>query len=129
MTTNTQAFLSREKVDAMIEQFYQEAPLGNYQKDSSQIDQAYFVRHSIETILRIRHKRMIDALVIHYFTKHNPRLAKAWAHYIEDEMLHGHMFARDLQKLAGLTLEDIYQKHEPLFSTQLLNGYFYFTLE
>ncbi|RDI48648.1 hypothetical protein [Aquicella lusitana] len=116
-------------LDGMIERFYQVAPLGGYQKDAAEIDLNYFVRHSIETVLRIRHKRMIDALVIHYFTKHNPRLAKAWANYTEDEMLHGHMFARDLQKLAGLTIEEIYQQYEPLFSTKLLNGYFYFTLE
>jgi len=125
--------LLREKIDntlnKMIENFYQDAPYANYQKDSQEIDLNYFVRHSIETVLRIRQKRMVDALVIHYFTKHNPRLAKDWAHYIEDEMLHGHMFARDIEKLCGLTLEDIYKKYQPLFSTQLLNGYFYFTLE
>jgi len=123
----------REKVDhtlnSMIERFYNEVPHGKYQKESKEIDKNYFIRHSIETVLRIRHKRMIDALVIHYFTKHNPRLAKSWANYIEDEMLHGHMFARDIEKLSGLTLDDIYQNYEPLFSTKLLNGYFYFTLE
>ncbi len=117
------------KLDAMINQFYKDATYGCYQKDSTQVDRQYFVRHSIETVLRIRHKRMIDALVIHYFTKHNPKLAKAWAHYTEDEMLHGHLFARDTEKLAGISLEEIYQQYEPLFSTQLLNGYFYFTLE
>jgi hypothetical protein len=123
----------RERVDAtldrMIAAFYQEAPLANYQKDSASIDLDYFQRHTIETILRIKHKRMIDALVIHYFTKHNPYLAKSWAHYIEDEMLHGKMFAYDMEKLTGITLEEIYEQYEPLFATKLLNGYFYFTLE
>lgn len=118
-----------ETLEQMIARFYEVAPLGNYQKDSGQVDLGYFVRHSIETVLRIRHKRMIDALVIHYFTKHQPRLAKAWAHYTEDEMLHGHMFAHDLQKLAGLSIDDIYLNYEPLFATKLLNGYFHFTLE
>src|SRR5687768_9669552 len=115
----------REKVDKtldqMIEKFYTDAPYANYQKDSKEIDLNYFIRHSIETVLRIRHKRMIDALVIHYFTKHNPKLAKAWANYIEDEMLHGQMFARDIEKLCGLKLDEIYQNYQPLFSTQLLN--------
>ena len=125
--------LLRKKMDStldqMIETFYHDAPHAKYQKDSSEIDLNYFIRHSIETVLRIRQKRIIDALVIHYFTKHNPRLAKDWAHYIEDEMLHGHMFARDIEKLCGLKLEDIYKNYQPLFSTQLLNGYFYYTLE
>jgi len=123
----------REKVDKtlnqMIERFYKVAPLGKYQKDSSEINLEYFTRHTIETVLRIRHKRMIDALAIHYFTKHNPRLAKLWANYTEDEMLHGQMFARDLKQLAGLTLDEVYEKYEPLFATKLLNGYFHFTLE
>lgn len=130
---NQQGIELRNKIDQtlnqMIEKFYTDAPYGAYQKDSQAIDLNYFIRHSIETVLRIRHKRMVDALVIHYFTKHNPRLAKAWAHYTEDEMLHGHMFARDIEKLAGITLEQIYKNYQPLFATQLLNGYFYFTLE
>lgn len=122
----------RNRVDtrltAMIEQFYREVPGGTHQLDNQVINHDYYRRHSIETVLRIRHKRMIDALVIHYFTKHNPKLAKSWAHYIEDEMLHGHMFAKDIERLFGLNIEAIYQI-EPLFSTKLLNGYFYYTLE
>jgi len=122
----------RTKVDtrlnAMIEQFYTTVPNGRYQLDSREINLEYYKRHSIETILRIRHKRMIDALVIHYFTKHDPKQAKAWANYIEDEMLHGHLFAKDIERLFGLTIDEIYA-HEPLFATKLLNGYFYFTLE
>lgn len=122
----------RSRVDAlfnqMIDNFYNEAPLATYQRDNNNIDLDYFVRHNIETVLRIRHKRMIDALVVYYFTKHEPRLAKSWAHYMEDEMLHGQMFAKDIQKLTGLNAEKIYS-YKPLFATQLLNGYFHFTLE
>lgn len=122
----------RHQVDAlfdqMIERFYQEAPLGTYQRDNKEINLEYFVRHNIETVLRIRHKRMIDALVVYHFTKHNPKLAKSWAHYMEDEMLHGQMFAKDIERLTGLDLEAI-NNYQPLFATQLLNGYFYFTLE
>lgn|SRR3990167_453652 len=117
-----------EKLDALIIQFYKDVPNASYQKDAKEINPDYYKRHCIETILRIRHKRMIDALVIHYFTKHNPRAAKFWAEYTEDEMLHGHMFGRDLERQFGLTMDDIY-KYEPLLATKLLNGYFYFTLE
>jgi hypothetical protein len=122
----------RKKIDArlnaMIQQFYRDVPGGTMQRDSKKINLDYYKRHSIETVLRIRHKRMIDALVIHYFTKHDPKQAKAWAQYIEDEMLHGQMFAKDIERLFGLSLEEIYQ-YEPLYSTKLLNGYFYYTLE
>jgi hypothetical protein len=116
------------RLNSMIEQFYSQVPGATHQRDSQEINLEYYKRHSIETILRIRHKRMIDALVIHYFTKHDPRQAKAWANYIEDEMLHGQMFAKDMERLFGLSIDIIYQ-HEPLFATKLLNGYFYYTLE
>jgi hypothetical protein len=128
-TNNTEL---RNKIDArlnsMIEQFYQEVPNGTYQRDSQTINHEYYKRHSIETVLRIRHKRMIDALVIHYFTKHDPKQAKAWAQYIDDEMLHGHMFGKDIERLFGLKMDEIYE-YEPLLATKLLNGYFYYTLE
>ena len=117
-----------QKLDDMIVQFYQTVPGADYQKNAENIDPDYYKRHCIETILRIRHKRMVDALVIHHFTKTNTRAAKMWAEYTEDEMLHGQMFGRDLERQFGLTMDDIY-KHEPLLSTKLLNGYFYFTLE
>lgn len=118
-----------QKLDQMIERFYKVAPMASYQKDAEKIDKAYFIRHSIEIVLRIKHKRIIDALVIHYFTKTDLRLAKMWAHYAEDEMLHGEMFAKDIEKLSGLSLDNIYRDFEPMFATKLLNGYFYYTLE
>ena len=139
MTTKWETIMSsidpvalRKEIDAtlnkMIERFYKEVPKGSYQRDNKEIDVNYYKRHCIETILRIRHKRMIDALVIYHFTKHNLRAAKMWAEYTEDEMMHGNMFGKDLERQFGLTMDDIY-KMEPLFATQLLNGYFYFTLE
>lgn len=116
------------RIDAMIEQLYREVDGFAHQRDSKEINLDYYKRHNVETVLRIRHKRMIDALVIHYFTKHDPVQAKAWAEYTEDEMLHGQMFAKDLERLFGMRIEEVYA-HEPLFATKLLNGFFYFTLE
>lgn len=116
------------KLNDYLNNFYENVPYAKYLKDSETIDKDYFLRHSIEIVLRIRHKRMIDALVIHYFTKNDLRQAKAWANYAEDEMLHGNMFAMDLKRLYDISLEEIY-KVEPTFATQLLNGYFYYTLE
>ncbi len=72
-------------------------------------------------------KRTIDALTIHYFAQHNPRLAKKWCEYTGDEMLHDAMFAADLEKV-GVNREQIYA-HEPLWPTKLLQGYFYYGLE
>ena len=116
-----------EKLDGLIARFYQSVPSARHQVSGEPIDLAYYKRHNIETILRLRMKRRIDALTIHYFTKHNPALAKVWADYTSDEMLHDRMFAKDLEAV-GVAREEIYAK-EPLLATKLLQGYFYYGLE
>jgi len=115
------------KLDSLIDRFYRTVPFARHQLESRELSIEYYKRHTMETILRIRRKRTIDALVIHYFTKHDPRQAKAWAQYTEEEMLHDALFAKDLERL-GVTPKDIYNQ-EPFLATKLLNGYFYYTLE
>jgi len=121
----------RERVDRMLgqlhEEFYKTVDGGSHLATAEQINREYYKRHVIEIILRLRMKRWIDALTIHYFTKHEPFLAKKWAQYTEDEMLHDRMFVKDLEQM-GITLEDVYRE-KPLFSTKLLQGYFYYGLE
>ncbi|MBX9666706.1 MAG: hypothetical protein K2X93_03765 [Candidatus Obscuribacterales bacterium] len=121
----------RQRVDALleslIERFYSEVPYAANLVGGTQVDIDYYKRHTIEIILRLRLKRSIDALTIHYFTKTDPRLAKLWAKYTEDEMLHDTLFAKDLERL-GVSNAEIYGK-QPLLSTKLLQGYFYYGLE
>jgi pyrroloquinoline quinone (PQQ) biosynthesis protein C len=115
------------RLDALINKFYREVPFAQHQLNSPELHLEYYKRHNIETILRLRMKRTIDALTIHYFTKHDPVRAKAWARYTDDEMLHDQLFAKDLEKV-GVPTEAIYAQ-EPLFSTKILQGYFYYGLE
>src|SRR5713226_9570449 len=75
-------------LDSQIEQFYREVPYARHFRESPELNLKYYKRHMIETCLRIRLKRVVDAYAIRYFVKHDPVRAKAWAHYIEDEMLH-----------------------------------------
>lgn len=114
-------------LSGFVNDFYENVPGGNYLKSSKSIDLDYYKRSIVEIILRLRMKRWIDGLTIHYFAKHNPFLAKKWAQYTDDEMLHDRMFAKDLERL-GMSTEEIY-KTEPYFSTKLLQGYFYYGLE
>jgi hypothetical protein len=111
----------------MVERFYREVEGADHLYRSTEINMEYYKRHVIEIILRLRMKRWIDALTIHYFTKHNPVLAKKWCAYTEDEMLHDSMFAKDLERV-GVSRDEIYA-NEPLFTTKLLQGYFYYGLE
>ncbi len=128
MTSNPEL---RKKVDAVldtfIKDFYETVPYAQHQKDSAELNLDYYKRHNIETILRLRRKRTVDALAIKYFTKVDPVQAKAWAHYTDDEMLHDRLFAADLAKV-GVTKDQIYST-EPMLSTKLLTGYLQYGME
>lgn len=114
-------------LDKLIEDFYKNVSFSRHQLEDQSIHLDYYKRHNIETIIRLRMKRVIDGLTIHYFTKHDRVLAKKWCSYTEDEMLHDAMFIKDLQKV-GVSLEQI-NATKPLFATKLLQGYFYYGLE
>lgn len=115
------------KLDDFIARYRQGDPYTSKQPHSREMHLEYYKRDLIEVVLRIRMRRIIDALVIHYFTKHDPVQAKRWSKYTEEEMLHDTLFAKDLERL-GLQRESIYG-HEPFLSTKLLQGYLYYTLE
>ncbi|MGW5271488.1 hypothetical protein ACWEQP_02655 [Streptomyces sp. NPDC004044] len=115
------------KLDAFIGDFYREVPYAQHFLNGSEIDMPYYKRHTIETILRIRRKRTIDAHAIRYFTLHDPATAKKWAAYTDDEMLHDQLFLADLKKV-GVEADEAYAT-EPFLATKLLNGYFLYCLE
>jgi hypothetical protein len=129
MTTSLATFRKRvdDYLDACIADFYANIPFARHQLDSGEINLEYYKRHNIETILRLRRKRTIDALAIRYFTKVDPPTAKAWAHYTDDEMLHDRLFAADLAKV-GVSKDEIYST-EPFLPTKLLTGYLEYGIE
>jgi hypothetical protein len=114
-------------LDTCIKHFYETIPFARHQLESASINLDYYKRHNIETILRLRRKRTIDALALQYFTKVDPVAAKHWAHYTDDEMLHDKLFAADLAKV-GVEHDEIYAT-EPLLSTKLLTGYLQYGIE
>ena len=132
LLSNSEKDTLREEIDKdfnnYIAEIYNEIPYARHQMDSENINMEYYKRHSFETPIRIKLKRTIDALVIHYFTKTNPKAAKDWANYTDDEMLHGKMFGKDIERLWGVSFEEV-MSTEPLLATKLLNGYFYYHLE
>ncbi|MFC4591370.1 hypothetical protein [Sphaerisporangium corydalis] len=114
-------------LDECIRDFYKNVPYARHQLEGTEINLDYYKRHNIETILRLRRKRTIDALALQYFTKVDPINAKAWAHYTDDEMLHDTLFAADLAKV-GVQKDEIYST-EPMLSTKLLTGYLQYGIE
>lgn len=119
----------RERVDKLIQQFEADfyAKTANAQKMlEGEFNPDLYKRHNIETILRIALKRAIDPLVANYWATRDSKICKEWGLYGAEEGRHDRMFARDLHAI-GITDEEIYAT-KPTFATELLNGYFYYTL-
>lgn len=119
-TTNT-------RLDTMIDAFYEATPAARYLATSGSVDEHLIMRHTVETILRLRLARCADSKVIQYFTRTNPYAAQKWCKYTGERMLHDRLFLKDLRTL-GVSDETVYDT-EPLLATELLQGYLYYTLE
>jgi hypothetical protein len=115
------------RIDAMLAQFYATVPSARHQLEASVVDRAYYARHNIENILRIRLARQADARAIVWLTRHDPPAAASWAHYTAEEMLHDALFARDLAAI-GIERPQV-DATEPFQATKLLQGYLYYTIE
>ena len=130
MTNDENAPLRRQvdsALERMIERFYRETPYAANLKSGADLSQEYVSRHTIEIILRLRMKRTVDALAIRYLTKRDPTAAKGWAEYTAEEMLHDAFFVKDLAQM-GVPRDVVYAT-EPMFSTKLQIGYYYWALE
>jgi hypothetical protein len=115
------------RLDGMIEAFYDASPAARHLATTTTIDKDLFVRHTIETILRIRLARIADSKVIQHFARTNPFAAKHWSRYTEEVMLHDRLFLKDLKNI-GVSEEAVYGT-DPLIATKLLQGYLYYTIE
>ena len=120
----------RQKINALLlkfeADFYEKVEHAQKMLDANGFNLALYKRLNVETILRINLRRAIDPMIASYWATRDPQLCKEWGLYGAEEGRHDRMFARDLHDV-GMTDEEIYGT-TPTFATQLLNGYFYFTL-
>jgi len=114
-------------LDQLVAQFYRSYEPAQKLLNPEFFSRDFFVRSTIESVLRIDLMRSINPLVCAKVASSDPVLCKQWGLYAADEGLHGRMFARDAHSV-GVTDEEIYST-PPLFSTELLAGYLYYTLE
>jgi hypothetical protein len=121
----------RQRCDAMLDRlvadFYRSYAPARKLLDPSFFSREFFVRSTIENVLRIDLMRAVNPLVCNVVAASDPVLCKQWGLYAADEGLHGRMFARDLHAV-GVADEEIYAT-PPLFSTELLSGWLRHTLE
>lgn len=121
----------RQRCDALLDQlvvdFYRSYAPARKLLDPEFFSREFFVRSTIENVLRIDLMRSVNPLVCTIVAATDPVLCKQWGLYAADEGLHDRMFARDLHAV-GIADEEIYAT-PPLFSTELLSGWLYHTLE
>ncbi|MER7216909.1 iron-containing redox enzyme family protein [Streptomyces eurythermus] len=85
------------------------------------IERDYYVRHVIETVLRIRLNNEVDTYALFKVGSRDDALAAHLAQYLAEEFGHEGMFTRDLAKF-GVTLDEV--NAIPVFpSTAKLMGY------
>ncbi len=116
-----------ELLDKFEREFYERMAGAADMLDPTKFNLDLYKRHNVETILRISLKRAVDPLIANYWATRDPQLCKEWGMYGAEEGRHDRMFAGDLMKV-GMTEEEIYGTR-PTFATELLNGYFYYTME
>lgn len=116
-----------QMLEKLVQQFYASYEPARRLLDPEFFSHEFFVRSTIESVLRIDLMRQINPLVCNKVSAIDAVLCKQWGLYAADEGLHGRMFAKDLHAV-GVTDEEIYSTPY-LFATELLSGYLLHTLE
>lgn len=108
-----------EKMEEMLDVI----PLARDFHEGKWIEEEYYKRHIIETVIRIRLNNELDAYCLHKIDQNNGYVFGSLAKYLAEEYGHGTLFLSDLIKL-GVSQEEALET-PPFLSTQLLIGYIY----
>ncbi|WAZ21801.1 iron-containing redox enzyme family protein [Streptomyces cinnabarinus] len=117
--------LDRERLESLavelMERQFARVPRMRELHAGEWIERDYFVRHVVETVLRIRLNNEVDTYALFKVGSKDDALAAHLAQYLAEEFGHEGMFLRDLAKF-GVSLEDV--NAIPVFSsTAKLMGY------
>lgn len=113
-------------IDRQVALFHRTVPEARH-FENGKINHAYYKRHLIETIWRIRLLRVAESKAIAEIAKRSPEAAQIWANYEREEMVHDALFMNDFLAAGGTEAE--FLATEPYLSTKLLAGYFNYLLD
>lgn len=120
----------RERLDRYLDgkmaEWAATVPYANH-LESKRLDSAWYRRHTIEHVWRIRLSRSAHCKALHAITKISPEAAQLYAEYQAEEMNHDTLFMQDCKAL-GVTQAELLAT-EPFLATRLLQGFFYFVCE
>ena len=105
-----------------IERIFVTVPYASHLTDQSQeLNEAYYIRHRVETIKRIRMTSKTDALALAHMVDEDYDAARWWSRYTMQELSHDLLFLKDLRQ-HGYTEEQV-AKIEPFPSTKAMLNY------
>lgn len=120
----------RRRLDQYLDQKMAEwsatVPHANH-LEAKKLDSAWYRRHTIEHVWRIRLSRVAHCKALHAITKISPEAAQLYGEYQAEEMNHDTLFMQDCKAL-GVTQQEL-EATEPFLATRLLQGFFYFVTE
>jgi hypothetical protein len=105
----------------LMEKQFQRVPRMRELHAGEWIEREYFVRHLVETVLRIRLNNEVDSYALFKVGSKDDSLAAKLAKYLAEEFGHEGMFTRDLEKF-GFTLEQL-EATDVFPSTKKLMGF------
>jgi hypothetical protein len=120
----------RERIELHVagemEKLFNEVPFTREFHEGKATDINYYKRHLLETIIRIGLNNEVDAYCLHKIGYSDNYLAMKLATYLAEEYGHDNYFLTDLKRF-GFSEQEV--KNTPaLFSTQLLIGYLYHSI-
>lgn len=115
-----------EQVLEEIEKVFASVPFTKEFHEGKVTDREYYKRHILESIIRIGLNNEVDAYCIHKIACQDKLIAQKLLNYLAEEYSHDNFFINDLAEF-GIDKEQI-MNTEPLFSTQLLLGYLYYSI-
>jgi pyrroloquinoline quinone (PQQ) biosynthesis protein C len=97
-------------------------PFARHLTDKQQeLNEAYYLRHRVETIKRIRMTSKTDAIALAAMIEEDYDAARWWSRYVAEELDHDRLYMRDLEK-HGYTWEQV-DAIEPLPATTAMLEY------
>lgn len=111
LARNIDSFMAREVIRVI-----EKVPSSLHLIDERQeLNDAYYLRHRIETVKRIRMTSRTDALALAAMVEEDYEAARWWSKYVHEELNHDLLYLKDLQK-HGLKEKQVF-KIDPFAST------------
>lgn len=113
--------------DEKTEELFNHVPKAREFHNGTWINENYYRRHLVETVLRIPLNNEVDAFALYKIGAADNKLAAILAQYLAEEYGHEEMFLRDIERF-GLTKSEL-DTISPFTATDELIGYLYLSIK